>query len=293
MGSHAPRPTRGQLVALHGELNDFGYSVSLSKVCRWFEMPRSSLYYQPKLGPVKQESACNRDLEQKMREVIDKHPSYGYRMIWAMLMVIHNLKVNRKRVYRLYVKNNWQIRTKPKGGRPRAQKWSSRTDAPNVRWAIDTTHIFSGRDGWAHLTCIIDCFNREIVGWRMSRRGISKVAAAALEDGLIKRGITANVSNLILRSDNGLIFGAKTFANVVTRHDLKQEFITPYTPDQNGMIERFFLTLKQESVWARNFQSYDQAFDAIANWIDYYNTQRPHSALGYRSPVDFNQPLAA
>ena len=278
---------------MHGELKDSGHSASLAKVCRWFGVPRSSFYYRPKPRRPKRESADNRVLERKMRTIIEKHPSYGYRMIWAVLVVIHNLQVNRKRIYRLYTKNSWQIRARPKGGRPRARKWSSRTTAPNVRWAIDTTHVFCGRDGWAHLTCIIDCWNREIVGWRLSRRGIAKVAAAALEDGLIKRGITADASNLTLRSDNGLVFGARAFAKVVARYRLKQEFITPYTPDQNGMIERFFRTLKEEAVWAYDYPDADEAFTTIANWIDFYNTQRPHSALGYRSPVDYAQPLAA
>src|SRR5689334_2879025 len=79
------------------------------------------------------------------------------------------------------------------------------SDEANERWAIDTTHLFTSRDGWCHLTAIIDCCDRTIVGWRrLSRSGIARVAASALEDALRDRRIDSN-SNLSLRSDNGLL----------------------------------------------------------------------------------------
>jgi len=65
-------------------------------------------------------------------------------------------------------------------------------------------------------------------------------------------------SNMAMsRSDNGLVFGAKVFVKVVRRYGLDQEYITPYSPEQNGMIERFFRTLKEECLWHHRFQSRD------------------------------------
>ncbi len=183
-------------------------------------------------------------------------------------------------------KNQWQRRLMPKGSRPRVRKWPSRALRPNQRWAIDTTHIFCGRDGWCHLTAIIDCWSREIVGWRFSKRGIAKVAAAALEDALVARQQAVNDENpLILRSDNGLVFGAKDFVKVVGDYNLEQETITPYTPQQNGMIERFFRSLKEELVWLHRFKDLDEAFIVVGDWIDHYNQRRLHSALGYQPPT--------
>ncbi|MCR9144959.1 MAG: integrase core domain-containing protein [bacterium] len=91
----------------------------------------------------------------------------------------------------------------------------------------------------------------------------------------------------VLRSDNGLVFGAKAFTRVARRYRLEQEYITPYTPEQNGMIERFFRTLKEECIWQNKFKDQDDAFRAIADWIDDYNSERPHSAPGYLSPMEF------
>ena len=73
------------------------------------------------------------------------------------------------------------------------------------------------------------------------------------------------------------------------RYGITKEYITPYTPEQNGMIERFFLTLKQECVWLQRFESRDHAFRAIADWLDRYDADRPHSALGYLTPKVYRE----
>ena len=96
---------------------------------------------------------------------------------------------------------------------------------------------------------------------------------------------------LTLRSDNGLIFGAKSFVKVAKEHGVEQEYITPYTPEQNGMIERFFRSLKEECIWHYRFKSRDEAFMIIAKWMDKYHNERPHSALGYKTPEEFRKGL--
>lgn len=67
-------------------------------------------------------------------------------------------------------------------------------------------------------------------------------------------------------------------------YGLPQEFVTPYTPEQNGMIERFFRGLKEECVWLGNFCSFEEAKREIDRWISWYNEERPHQSLGYLSP---------
>jgi putative transposase len=128
---------------------------------------------------------------------------------------------------------------------------------------------------------------------RLSKTGVAKVAAAALEDALRSRGIVPNTNDLTLRSDNGLVFGAKPFVGVVTRYGLDQEYITPYTPEQNGMIERFFGSLKAECVWLHRFEDRDHAFAVIGRWMEKYDAERPHSALGYLTPNEYRMKLAA
>ena len=66
-----------------------------------------------------------------------------------------------------------------------------------------------------------------------------------------------------------------------------QEFITPYTPEQNGMSERFFRRLKKECTWQHNFAGFSEARTTIRRWLRWYNRRRPHQALGYRSPAQY------
>jgi hypothetical protein len=67
------------------------------------------------------------------------------------------------------------------------------------------------------------------------------------------------------------------------------EFITPYTPEQNGIVERFFRSLKEQCVWQHNFAGFAEARSEVTRWIDWYNESRPHQALGYRSPRQFRR----
>jgi putative transposase len=68
---------------------------------------------------------------------------------------------------------------------------------------------------------------------------------------------------------------------------VQQGFITPYTSEQNGIIERFFRSLKEECVWQHVFQTFEEARRIIRDWVQWYNQERPHQALDYRSPVQY------
>ena len=148
--------------------------------------------------------------------------------------------------------------------------------------------IWCGKDRWCHLTGIIDCATRELIGWRLSPRGNAKTAHAALEEALIGQfGHIGRVpGTLTLRSDNGLVFTSRHFTACVKSYGMEQEFIEPHRPDQNGIIERFFRSLKEECVWQYRFESLAQATMVIEQYIRYYNFDRPHQSLGYRTPAN-------
>ena len=274
-------------------MREEGKAVSIAKLCRWFDVARSTFYYRPPPAGASRTPVVDTVLATQIRTIIEAEPTAGLRMITARIRRDAATPVNRKKIHRILKLNQWQVRQRPQGQRPRVQGWASRATRPNERWAIDTTHLFCGRDGWCHLTALIDCYDRTIVGWRLARSGIAGVAAAALEEALRTRKIDVALAPLVLRSDNGLVFGAKTFVAVARRYRLTQEYITPYTPQQNGMIERFFLTLKQECVWLQRFESRDHAFRVIAEWLVRYDADRPHSALGYLTPKAYREQLAA
>ena len=130
-----------------------------------------------------------------------------------------------------------------------------------------------------------------MVDFEFALRGRAKEAERALEAACLSRFGTLRPTQdtPTLRSDNGLIFTSKRFREACKFYRLDQEFITPYTPEQNGLIERFFRSLKEECVWQHNFAGFDEARLKIREWIGWYNQERPHQALGYLSPVTFRQ----
>ena len=263
---------------MQAELAAEGYKVSLSKLCRWLGVARRTFYYRPK----GRKRPLAEDKVAKVKEVIERFPSYGYRRIAVVL------GWNRKVVQRICQRKGWQVRKRPKGSRPRAKGFVSVARRPNERWATDLTMVWCGRDRWCTLAVVIDCATREVLGWRLARRGNAVTAEAALEEALISRfGCLGRIpGGLMLRSDNGLVFTSKRYTATVRAYGLRQEFIMPYSPEQNGVVERFIRTVKEECLWQHRFGSLSEAREVIGDWMRYYNLERPHQALGYQAPSD-------
>lgn len=261
--------------------------ASERRVCQILGVSRSSVRYvgRDQGG----HPTIDEDLAELIKRLINKHPTYGYRMLWALLRNTYGVRVNRKKVYRILKVKNWFVHQRQKTPRPRAQRLRSVASRSNERWAMDVTHVPCGRDGWAHLVGVIDCHDRELVGWEFALRGRAREAERALEAACIKRFGVVRIATggPTIRSDNGLIFQSKRFRAACRFYRLSQEFITPYTPEQNGLIERFFRTLKEECVWQHQFESFEHARRVITRWITWYNQGRPHQSLGYLSPARY------
>ncbi|WP_187648559.1 IS3 family transposase [Nitrosophilus labii] len=263
---------------VQSEMRSEGYSISITKLCSLFELPCRSFYYKP----IKRMQKLDEGRVKKVKEMIEKFPTYGYRRL-ALL-----LGMNKKAVQCILQLKSWQVRKRSKGHRPRAKMMPSRSHYPNQRWAIDMTRIYSINDGWSTLACMIDTCTCEIVGWRLSKSGKANTAEAALQEDLIYRfGRLQRLKEpIVLRSDNDLVFSSKSFTKTIKDYNFTQEFITPYTPEQNGMIERFFRTIKEECIWHYNFKSLKEANKIIGEWINFYNQKRKHSALQYKTPAE-------
>jgi putative transposase len=264
------------ILSLQQGLADDGFNVSLAKLCQWFGMPRRTVYYRS----TKAQPKIQEDLVKPIKAMIEENPSFGYRT------VAHLLGFNKNTVQRIFQLKGWQVRKRSVGFRPRIQALPSVAKAPNERWATDLCRVWTGRDGWASLALVIDCYSRELLGWHLSRSGRSRTAESALEQALIARyGCLGKVRHpFLLRSDNGLVFTSRSYTTLVRSYGLQQEFITPYSPEQNGMVERVIRTLKDQCVHRHRFESLQHASRVIADWIGFYNHRRPHQALGMKTP---------
>jgi putative transposase len=110
---------------------------------------------------------------------------------------------------------------------------------------------------------------------------------SALEQALIARfGTLGRVTTpFLLRSDNGLVFTSRAYTRLVRSYGHRQEFITPRSPQQNGMIEHVIRTLKEQCVHRHLFETQQHASRVTGEWIRFYNTRRPHQALGMKTPA--------
>lgn len=259
-------------------LKEDGFDVSISKLCDWFDVPRRTFYYRSEKAAPK----VQQRFVQPFKEMLEEHPSFGYRT------VAHLLGFNKNTVQRIFQLHGWQVRKRQVGFRPRIEAKKSAAKQPNQRWATDLCRVWAGRDGWVTVAVVIDCYTRELLGWHVSRSGKAKTAESALEQALIARfGSLGKVETpFLLRSDNGLVFTSRSYTALVKSYGLQQEFITPYTPQQNGLVERFIRTLKEQCTHRHRFETLQHATRVIGDWVRFYNQERPHQALKMKTPAE-------
>ena len=243
------------MVAIQQGLREEGLEVSMAKLCRWFSMARRSVYYRP----TKAAPAVKPALATPIKALIEEEPSFGYRTVAGLL------GMNKNTVQRIFQIKVRQVRKRAVGRRPRIQALASVARAPDERWATGLCRIWGGRDGWLTLALVMDCHTRQLLGWQLWRSGKASTAAAALEQALITRyGTLCRVPVLfLLRSDNGLVFTSRHFAHLVRRHGVRQEFIAPHCPRQNGMVERVIRTLKERCAHRHRFETQQRAMRVI------------------------------
>jgi putative transposase len=257
------------------------------RIYRVLEVPRSSLSPGRRRRPAR--PFLDELLAAQIRRIIERHPTFGYRRIWALLRFREEIRVNREAVYRVLRLKRWFVHQRTVSPRPRVQKRRSRAPRSDVRWAMDVSHVPCGADGWGHLAAVIDCHDREIVGYEFALHGRAKESERALEGACIRcfGTLRPQGETPVVRSENELIFESHRFRRACRDYRLRQEFVRPYTPEQNGVIERFFRSLKNEPTWQHNFASFRQARRTIERWTRWYNGERPHQAPNYQGPVEF------
>jgi putative transposase len=255
-----------------------GIEVSISRICRYLGVARRTVYYRP----VKTAPRIKAELEGPIKALIEQEPSFGYRTVAGLL------GINKNTVQRIFQIRGWQVRKRAIGFRPRIQALPSLATAPDQRWSTDLCRVWGGRDGWLTLALVMDCHTRQLLGWHLSRSGKAATAASALEQALINRyGTLGRVPTpFLLRSDNGLVFTSRNYTRLVRSYGLRQEFITPHCPQQNGMVERLIRTVKEQCVHRHRFETLQHAMRVIGDWIHFYNHRRPHQALGMKTPAE-------
>jgi transposase InsO family protein len=231
-----------------------------------------------------------------MIELARQYGRYGYRRIAALLRDA-GWHVNDKRVERLWRREGLKVPSKqPKKGRLWLNDGSCIRLMPAYRdhvWSYDFVHHRTD-DGRAFRTLnLIDEYSRECLAIRVKRKLNSVAVIDVLTDLFMIRGIPAYI-----RSDNGPEFVAQAVRDWIKAVGAKTAYIEPGSPWENGYCESFNARFRDELRNGEISYSLKEAQIIIEKWRKYYNTMRPHSALGYRPPapetimpVDDNIPM--
>mgnify|MGYP001616836821 CR=1 FL=1 len=156
----------------------------------------------------------------------------------------------------------------------------------NRLWTSDITYIWTS-EGWLYLAVVLDVCSRRIVGWGMSHRLQDDLVVRAIKQALAQRQVA---KGLIFHSDQGSQFAGDACQKLLDDHHITPSMSRKGDCYDNAITESFFGTLKTELVYQERFQTREEAKLKIFDYIEvFYNRQRTHSALGYKTPVDFEK----
>lgn len=162
--------------------------------------------------------------------------------------------------------------------------------AANVSWVADITYIRTGR-GWSYLAAVMDLYSRKIVGWAMAQSMPADLVCAALQMAIAQRNPSPG---LIVHSDRGCQYASDAHSALLARHGLRASMSRKANCWDNAVMERFFLNLKMERVWQRDYANHAEAIRDVADYIvGFYNSVRLHSTLGYLPPNAYEFKSAA
>lgn len=258
-----------------------GVDLSVRHQCKLLRMSRSGLYYTPV-----EVSASELALMRQLDETYLVHPYYGSRRMTVVLQQ-HGHDVNRKHVQRLMRLMGLEgMAPGPHTSRPHPEHVvypyllrGLAIERPNHVWASDITYIPLAT-GWAYLVAIMDWYSRAILAFRLSNTMTTEFCVRALEDALQTQGRPA-----IFNTDQGAQYTDADFTRVLKGHNVQISMDGKGRCVDNIFMERVWRSLKYEEVYLHAYGDVDDAWHGIRRWFRFYNLERPHQALGNRTPM--------
>jgi transposase InsO family protein len=194
---------------------------------------------------------------------------------------------------RSIMKRKYKATTDSRHNKPVAKNHLSRQFKPaklNQVWAGDITYIAT-KEGWLYLAVVMDLHSRKIIGWSMSKRMKASLVCQALKAAIDYR---KPAPGTMFHSDRGVQYASEAFQSHLSSNGIKCSMSRKGNCWDNAVVESFFNSLKQEWLHHRNFQSRNDARNAIFEYIEgFYNRHRLHSTLGYKSPEEYEILMAS
>ena len=285
-----------QIQAMTSPQGPGSYGGSIEGLCAAAKVSRASFYRHWSVAEPAREETALRDVIQRLAL---KHRHYGYRRIAAQLRREGEI-VNAKRVLRLMREDNLLcLRASPFVPRttnshhgfaivPNLTRGLRPTGLDQI-WVADITYVRLG-EAFVYLAVVLDAFSRKVIGWALDDHLEARLALAALDMALAARNPAPD--SLIHHSDRGVQYACGDYTQRLRGRGVALSMSRLGNPYDNAKAESFMKTLKAEEVNGKAYATPEQARRDIGAFIeDVYNTQRLHSALGYKPPVEFEAGL--
>lgn len=257
----------------------------VQQLCEWWQCPRSSYYHRPPTP------ADPPELVAAVEQLLLRWPFYGYRRLHQQLMR-EGYPVGERMVRRILKalggsRSVGQVKVRTTDSRHHLPRYPNRIKgvqphAINHIWVADITYIRLGRR-FIYLAVILDAFSRGVRGWHLGRDLTKQLTITALQNALAQHPAPA-----IFHSDQGSQYAAWLHTDMLFNAGVEISMSRVGTPTDNGLVERFMRTLKEEHVDYAEYDDFDDAYRQIQHWLDIeYMTERIHSALDYLTPAEF------
>lgn len=256
-------------------------SLSVVRQCHLLDISRSGLYYQP-IGISEGDLALMKLIDRQYLAT----PFYGARKIAVWLKSKDHL-VNRKHVQRLMrIMGIKAIYRHPRTSIPSPGHKiypyllnGLKVTRPNQVWAADITYIPMAR-GFLYLFAIIDWYSRYVLSWRLSNTMDADFCVEALKEALRKG------KPEIFNTDQGIQFTSEPFTRVLQQNGVLISMDGKGSYNDNIFIERLWRSVKYEEVYLKAYQDGREARISLGRYFRFYNTERPHQSLDYRTPAE-------
>lgn len=268
-------------------------SMSVERMCQLAQVSRAGFYRSlQERTPVEEDMELRSAIQQI---VLEHRRRYGYRRVSAELRR-RGMLANHKRVARIMREDNL-LAVQPRQFVVTTDfthelevylnlAYRMKLTGIDQLWVADITYIRL-RAEFVYLAVILDGFSRKVVGWALERTLTSRLAIAALREAIAKRQPRPG---LIHHSDRGVQYASGEYVAILHQHQMIPSMSRPANPYDNAGCESFMKTLKQEEIYANAYENLEHLRTNIEIFIEqYYNQQRLHSALGYRTPEEFER----
>jgi len=263
----------------------------ITRLCRILGIGRATAYRDRKPRARRYHRQDDATVHAQLKDVLRDRGSYGYRRATVLVNRAFERGYNRKRIQRVMRLSGLAVPIRRRPRNTRAHRGRVRCEGSDQRWCSDTMWITCWNGEIVELAFALDCCDREAISYVAEARPLLNGDIRRL----MRQAVFARFENerpterLEWLSDNGAVYTA-----IETVIEAEKLGMTPITtpvasPESNGMSEAFVNTLRRDYLDGADRSSAERLLASVPDWIADYNERAPHSALGYRSPVDYRR----